>query len=634
MAGGRPRALRISGSGGLAADGRQPGQALPGGVGRTPLARRGGPDIPGRAARQGAAADRGGPGRAQAPGGPGARRARGADRLFLGGVRTDRGPADLRRRPRRPRRRPPEVRERPGCAADGRRPLLPGGVLPPGRQRRRHAERGLPGARARRAAALDRRDARREPSDRHGGPRRADRAPAHPHRQGRPRAAAPARHEPARERGDRPRNHRAPVRRRVRDAAPAGDRARHRRPARPREARPAADDPAHQRGARRLRLARADPASRAGGAPLLRRGARGGDDRQHLHDPHARARGHRRVLAGAPLEVLRRVRQRARHHVRRALRARPGSGRPVARALLDGGPRDAALDAPERGVAPPRGRLAQALAGRHAGSAALGSPDQADHQRRARADVDGARDRGDGGARAPRGRGSGRAVAGARGAAGAPRDGVPREARRGEAPPGRAGRGDRGGRARPRSEGADDRLCAPLRDLQARDAALPRAQAARVPAPPDRPARADPVCRQGASARRGRKGIPPDRRAGGGAPGVERPRPLPARLRHGARADPRRRLRRLAEHARAPARGVRDVGHEGRDERCAEPLGARRMVGRGAARRGGLRHRRGERPGGGRGDRAGPVRRDREAPAARCSSTATPRACRSAGSTA
>ena len=44
----------------------------------------------------------------------------------------------------------------------------------------------------------------------------------------------------------------------------------------------------------------------------LRRGAGGRDDRQHLHDAHARAGGHRRVHARAAVEVLRRLRQRAR----------------------------------------------------------------------------------------------------------------------------------------------------------------------------------------------------------------------------------------------------------------------------------------------------------------------------------
>ena len=58
-------------------------------------------------------------------------------------------------------------------------------------------------------------------------------------------------------------------------------------------------------------------------------------------------------------------------------------------------------------------------------------------------------------------------------------------------------------------EGPDDRLRAALRDLQARDAALPRTGATRVPAPPDRPPGADPLRRQGAPAGRGGQGVPP-----------------------------------------------------------------------------------------------------------------------------
>ena len=166
---------------------------------------------------------------------------------------------------------------------------------------------------------------------------------------------------------------------------------------------------------------------------------------------------------------------------------------------------------------------------------------------------------------------------------------------------------------RARSEGADDRLRPPVRDVQARDAALPRAEAARVPPPPDRPAGADPLRRQGPSARRGRQGVPARRRDARPSGPSSGPRRVPARLRHGARAHARGRLRRLAQHARAAARGVRHLGHEGRDERRPESLGARRLVGRGAARRGRVRRRRGQGPGRRRGDRPGALRRAREA---------------------
>ena len=99
------------------------------------------------------------------------------------------------------------------------------------------------------------------------------------------------------------------------------------------------------------------------------------DQRQHLHDPHARPGRNRRLHARAPLEVLRRLRRRARHHLRRALRSRPRGRGPVPGALLDGGPGDAALDAPERRVEAARRSLAPALAGRRAGPPALGDPD-------------------------------------------------------------------------------------------------------------------------------------------------------------------------------------------------------------------------------------------------------------------
>ena len=69
-------------------------------------------------------------GPAASPGRGRAARARRADRVLLGGVRLDRGPSDLRGRPRRPGRRPPEVLQRPGAAARRGRTLLPRGLLP------------------------------------------------------------------------------------------------------------------------------------------------------------------------------------------------------------------------------------------------------------------------------------------------------------------------------------------------------------------------------------------------------------------------------------------------------------------------------------------------------------------------
>ena len=374
--------------------------------------------------------------------------------------------------------------------------------------------RGVPRARARRAAALDRRDARRQPARGFGEPRRAEREPPDPDGQGGPRSAPAPRLEPSGKRRSRPRGHRPSLRRRPRDAPPAGDRAGHRRLARPREAPALADDSPHQRGPRGLRVPREDPPARAGREPDVRRGPRSRDQRKRLHDAHARPRGHRRLHAGASLEILRRLRQRARHLLRRVLRSRPRGRGGGAGALLDGGPRDAPLDAPERRLEAARRRLAAALAQCRAGSAALRDPDHPDHQRRARRDLDGARDRADGRRRDARGRRPDGALAGPRGPAREARGRVPRKARRGEAAPGRPrGRHRRGG-PRPGSQGPHDRFRPALRDVQAGDAPLPRAQAPGVPAPPDRPPRADSLRRQGPPPRRGRQGVSPRRRDG------------------------------------------------------------------------------------------------------------------------
>ena len=131
-----------------------------------------------------------------------------------------------------------------------------------------------------------------------------------------------------------------------------------------------------------------------GGAPHVRRGARGRDERQHLHDAHAGAGRHRRVHAGAALEVLRRL--------RRTSSASPStssstSGREVGehgRELFSMAVLAMRLSTHQNAVSRLHAeRLARALARRDARSAALGDPDQPDHQRRASADLDRARDR-------------------------------------------------------------------------------------------------------------------------------------------------------------------------------------------------------------------------------------------------
>ena len=191
----------------------------------------------------------------------------------------------------------------------------------------------------------------------------------------------------------------------------------------------------------------------------------------------------------------------------------------------------------------------------------------------------------------------------------------------------------RGRRQRLRPRAPHHRLRAPARHLQA---AAPGGAAARARAGADR--RRAPgavrVRRQGPSRRR--------RGQGGGAPGVRaqaraqrrRARRLPGGLRHHAGRPPGGRLRRLGQRAAAAERGQRHQRHEVLPRRRPATLGARRLVGRGLRRqqRLGDRRRRRRRP---------PRRRTSATPApcstcsssrwCRCSTSATPTACRSAG---
>ena len=91
------------------------------------------------------------------------------------------------------------------------------------------------------------------------------------------------------------------------------------------------------------------------------------------------------------------------------------------------------------------------------------------------------------------------------------------------------------------------------------------------------------------------------RRAGVPAPAPARPHRLPRGLRHARGALPRAGRRRLAQRAAPAARGLGHQRHEGRGQRRPQPVGARRVVGRGllARRRLGDRQRRAVRgPGG------------------------------------
>ena len=222
-------------------------------------------------------------------------------------------------------------------------------------------------------------------------------APPDPPGQGRARAAAAARLESSGERDARPRGHGAAVRRRTRDCGSSrrscwasAARARSRRSAR-------VHDPPHQRGARGVRVAREDPAPRPGGAPLASprraRSRRPATSSRRTRRSRRGSTSSRRSCSGSTSAATSTI---SRSDLRRVLRPRPRGRRAAPRALLDGGPRDAALDAPERGLAactPPS----------RAGSGGASCPDlplsevpiRADHQRRPRGDLDGARDRGD-----------------------------------------------------------------------------------------------------------------------------------------------------------------------------------------------------------------------------------------------
>ena len=241
------------------------------------------------------------------------------------------------------------------------------------------------------------------------------------------------------------------------------------------------------------------------------------------------------------------------------------------------------------------------------GSAALRDPDHPDHQRRARGDLDRARDRADGRRRDARGRRPDGALAGARGPAREARGRLPREARRGEAAAGRPRGRDRRGRRGPWIPKALT-IGFARRFATYKRATLLFREPKRLEYLLHQIGRPVQILFAGKAHPRDEDGKEYLRAVATAAerPGVPGPRRLPVRLRHGARPRSRRRMRRLAEHPGASARGVRHVGHEGRDERRPEPLGPRRLVGRGAARRGRLRRRR----------RHGPCPRGRDRPRA------------------
>ena len=135
--------------------------------------------------------------------------------------------------------------------------------------------------------------------------------------------AVPARHRSRRERAVGSRAVGAPLRRRSRDAHPAGDHPRHRR--RPRAARRSASSPAvfHlNEGHAGVRRAAAHPRSHRAGR-VVRRRARGSAADDGLHDAHAGAGRPRRV----PVPPGREASRRLLGHARRAPRALPRARR-------------------------------------------------------------------------------------------------------------------------------------------------------------------------------------------------------------------------------------------------------------------------------------------------------------------
>ena len=318
--------------------------------------------------------------------------------------------------------------------------------------------------------------------------------------------------------------------------------------------------------------------------PVVRRGGRGGARRRRVHHPHAGPGRHRpfprRLMEKYFASLRRRVRRRRSTSCSRSA-ARPDEpdGRPSVQHGGDG-------PAPGR----PRRTASPSCTARSAARCSTGcgrtsrrrGADRLDHQRRPRPHAGSStrvdellsrarrRRLGDGAdatrwSARPRPRpGRGVGHAGAPGARGLVRVRA-QPARRRRARPGRA----------------HDRLRPPVRHVQAGDAAAVAARAAARAAARRRPAGAVRVRRQG----------PPRRQAGQGADPA-RSSSSPASPTCGHRfvflpdydmaiaRDDVPRLRRVAEQAAPPARGVRHERDEGRAQRRAQLLDPRRLVGR------------------------------------------------------
>ena len=153
-------------------------------------------------------------------------------RLLLGRVRAAPVAAHLRRRPRRAGRRPLQGGQRPRHPAGRHRLHVSAGLLPPAHLERRLAAGTLRTHQLGRRADRNRDHARRQAVHHRGAARRPHGAGGGVARARRQRAALPARHRPRGKRAVGSRALGAPVRRRPRDAHPAGSDPRHRRRAR------------------------------------------------------------------------------------------------------------------------------------------------------------------------------------------------------------------------------------------------------------------------------------------------------------------------------------------------------------------------------------------------------------------
>ena len=158
-------------------------------------------------------------------------------------------------------------------------------------------------------------------------------------------------------------------------------------------------------------------------------------------------------------------------------------------------------------------------------------------------------------------------------------------------------RGESAGRRRAAAAGAeprraDDRLRAPLRHLQARqpDPAGHRGASPSLVNDPQMPMQFVFAGKAHPHDRPGQGGAAADR-AADARPALRRQDPVHRGLRHQRRPAPGAGRRRLAQQPAAAARGLRHQRPEGRAQRRPEPLGARRLVGRGLRRPERLRHR-------------------------------------------